>query len=151
MAIKKTIKKGFFSSINPIRWVGMGQIQNNASTIKDLIDGIFRGARNNRVVLKETFDDCIERLGLTEADIKQRMRSAKWIATICAVLSIGMCAYMLYLFFHALILGGVIAFMLMLLLWAYAFREHFNYFQMKQRRLGCTFSEWLHFIFKVSR
>lgn len=150
MNFKKAVKKGFFSGLNPLRWVGYDQISGNAKTIRNLVDGLVDKPSQSSVH-KETFEECLLRFNLTEIDIKKRMQTAIRIVILCLILSLAMIIYSVYLVFHGLPLSSFVCVILTLLLWAYAFREHFNYFQMKQRRLGCTFKEWFICTFKRSK
>lgn len=147
MGFRKTVKKGLFSGLNPMRWVGFEQLANNAKTIKNLADGIVKSPRKDQSQYHpSTFEEAMQYYGLTEADIKKRMHISLQITIVCLALSILMIGYSVYLFITALPLSAFVCVILTWLLWAYAFREHFNYFQMKQRRLGCTFKEWLIYI-----
>ncbi len=148
MGFKNVMKKGLFSGLNPMRWIGFEQIAGNAKTIKNLADGIVKASgKEESPTHPHSFEEAMQRYGLSEDDIKQRMRTAVQISVICLLLSIPMMGYAIYLFVKNFPLSAFVCIMLTLLLWAYAFREHFNYFQMKQRRLGCTFKEW--FVYTV--
>lgn len=148
MGMKNVMKKGLFSGLNPLRWIGYEQIAQNGRTIKNMVDGMI----NSKAAADAptTFEEAMRRYLLTEEDIKKRMKDSYRIALVCFVASGLMLAYMIYLFVRGLPLAAIVCLMLTLLLWAYSFREHFNYFQMKQRRLGCTFKEWAatFYIFK---
>lgn len=146
MGIKQVVKKGLFSGLNPMRWIGYDQIVANGRTIKNMVSSITK--KNNTSYHPTTFDDCMQHYGLTEETLKKRMKSSLRVARVCLVLSVLMLSYTIYLFIRHLPMAAIICVVLTLLLWVYAFREHFNYFQMKQRRLGCTFKEWFVAIFK---
>ena len=146
MGIKRVVKKGLFSGLNPIRWVGYEQIAANGRTIKNIVNGITKSTKSTYHPM--TFEECMQHYNLTEDDIKKRMKNSRIVAIICLSLSICMTVYMFYLFVRHLPLSAIICAVLTLVLLAYAFREHFNYFQMKQRRLGCTFKDWFAATFK---
>ncbi|AKQ33263.1 type IVB secretion system protein IcmV [Candidatus Coxiella mudrowiae] len=146
MNFKKVVKKGFLSRLNPMCWVGYDQISGNEKTIKNLVDGLIDKPTQS-ASHKETFEECLRRFNLMEADIKKRMQTAIRIVILYLILNLGMnCLYCLFI--HGLPLASFVCVILTLLLWAYAFREHFNYFQMRQPRLGCTFKEWFICTFK---
>ncbi len=147
MGIKRVVKKGLFSGLNPVRWIGYEQIASNGRTIKNMVDGLTKPNQTTSFQ-PATFEDCMRHYGLSEADLQKRMKNALLIARVCAVASLLMLAYTIYLFIHTLPLAAIICVVLTFLLWAYAFRAHFNYFQMKQRRLGCTLKQWVAAIFK---
>jgi len=152
MGLKNAMKKGFFSGLNPFRWVGMEQIKGNGQAIGDITKKLFDSSGNSKKRNPpKTFDEAMQRYGLSEADLQKRMRSSLRLAYFCLGFSALLIIYTIYLFFSHLVLSGFVTIILTLLLWAYAFREHFNYFQMKQRRLGCTFNEWFISTFKGSK
>ena len=142
MGFRRIMKKGLSSGLNPFRWVGMEQIKGNGRTISDISKKLFKTNNHSQATPPKTFADAMRRYGLTEAALQKRMKSSLRLAYFCVALSVVMIAYTIYLFASHLVLSGFVTTMLALLLWAYAFREHFNYFQMKERRLGCTFQEW---------
>ena len=47
-----------------------------------------------------------------------------------------------YQFFYGSIKAFIVSLVVMLIALVLAFRYHFWYFQIKQRKLGCTFNEW---------
>lgn len=149
MGVKQVIKKGFFSGLNPLRWLGYEQILQNGKIIKRLVDRAVQPESVLSAPHSQTFEENMQRFGLTEETLKKRMKSALYFVTGCLLLSMGLLAYAIYLLIVPhLFVSAFVCIILMLLLWAYAFREHFNYFQMKERRLGCTFKEWLAGFFK---
>ncbi len=91
----------------------------------------------------ETFDEAVARLRLTESDLVDR-RKMFLIQTLLYLVS-GVCViiYAIWLAFHAYWTGMFVAFLVALMAFSYAFRSHFWLFQLKQRKLGCTFQEYL--------
>ena|SRR3990167_5236224 len=149
MGLRNVIKKGVVSGLNPVRWVGVEQIKSNGKIIANVTNRLFKTHNTTTSTFSPTtFEDCMKYYGITEESLKKRMRWSRYLVYACLVGSLLMLAYTIYLFVSHLVLSGFVTTMLTLLLWAYAFREHFNYFQMKQRRLGCTFHEWLVATFK---
>lgn len=146
MGFKKVVKKGFLSGFNVKRWVGMDNIKESTATVGKLYSGFFKTKPVN--ANKETFEEAMHHYGLSEIDVKNRMKSSFRIAIGCLIGGVLVLVYTLYLFTTGLVFSSLISFMIGALLFSYAFREHFNYFQMKQRRLGCTFREWLQGSFK---
>lgn len=148
MGFRKAMKKGLFSGLNPVRWVGMDQIKGNSQTIHNIIKRLLATTKNSRGTSLKSFQEAMQHYGLTDEDVKKRMRSSLRLVYFCLGLSLVMIAYTIYLFVVHLVLSGFVTTMLTFLLWSYAFREHFNYFQMKEHRLGCTFHEWFTSTFK---
>jgi intracellular multiplication protein IcmV len=55
--------------------------------------------------------------------------------------------YTLYMILH-LHLGMILGLLVTALMMLFAYREHFWYFQMKTRKLGNTFKDWLSFVLR---
>ncbi len=148
MGIKKAIKKGFFSGYSVKRWVGFDQIKDSGQSIGEMATNLIDKQKTKATPNKETFEECVKRFGLSESDLKKKMKSLYRIALFCLAASLACFVYAIYLFLIGFILSGFVSLMLSFLLAAYAYREHLNYFQIKQRRLGCTFREWFNSTFK---
>ncbi|OGO97413.1 MAG: hypothetical protein A3F41_05165 [Coxiella sp. RIFCSPHIGHO2_12_FULL_44_14] len=150
MGFKKVAKRGFFFGLNPLRWAGADQLKENGHVLKQLTDRLFHpnSVDNTASPHRETFEECLQRLGMDEEALKKRMKTARTFVRVCLGLSAVLLLYSFYLFASHLILSGLVTLILFFLLLAYVFREHFNYFQMKERRLGCTFKEWFNSLWK---
>ncbi len=150
MGAIKIVKKSIARGWNVTGWVGAKQIKNNTLLIKDLAKSALMVQSNDTHPKKESFDQAMRRLNMTEADLQKRIKTATQLIFFCGLLSIPMAAYTLYIFMSHLYLSGFVCLMLTFLLLSYAFREHFNRFQMLQRRLGCTFQDWFTNTFKIN-
>jgi len=149
MGFKSTMKKSLGSGLSPKRWVGYNQLQSDSKTVGKIFKSVFE--RSAKAEKKESFEEAVKRFNLTEEDIQKRMKSAKQL--VMTFLGFGgiLLAYMLYQWTVGHIIEGFICLVLAALTLSYAFREHFNLFQMRQRRLGCTYKEWFKSTFKGSK
>lgn len=147
MGIKKVIKKGFFSGFDVKRWVGLDQIKESGKTVHGMYDDIFN-KKSNKAQEPKTFEACVQRYNLTEEMLQKKRRMLVYTSLGCLAGSFLIFAYTIYLILSGIYFSSMVSFMLALLLLAYAYREHFNAFQIKQRRLGCTFKEWVSHTFK---
>lgn len=137
------IKKGVTAGWNVSAWVGARTLKQNTLVIKDLSKAAFvPGKTKSRGPEKETFETAMQRLKLTEAGLQKRIKASTQIIYLCGGLILPMLAYTAYIFMSGFYLSTFVCLMLTVLLGAHCFREHFNRFQMRQRRLGCTFGEW---------
>ena len=125
--------------LNVPRWVGVSELVNVGKSIKSLGKSLFVVKQPERI---ETFEQAIERLHLTEADIKNRCKWSRITAFIYFLAALVFLGYGV----HILLLGHYMSFVttmvLTVLLLTFSFREHFWYTQMKHRRLGFTVKEW---------
>jgi intracellular multiplication protein IcmV len=116
-------------------------IRNNTNTLRRFIRIALR-RRDDRPESLENFDEAVNRLGLTQADIKSRMREFKFLAWVLLFLFFGLVGYtgmhILEGNWFAVLPSLVISCIALVL----SFRYHFWYYQVKNGKLGCTFKEW---------
>jgi len=135
----KKVGKSVSSILNPRKWADYDRVKENTLLIKDTAKTLFIP---NSKKFVDSFDSVVERLGLTEEKLLQKQRSflrLAFLAIFLALLVAGYAFYQLYhanyhTFFASLSLSAVCCMM--------AFRYHFWYFQIRQRKLGCTIKEW---------
>ena len=137
------IRKGLFAGFRVRQWIGYDHLVQNFKFIKSLL-AIFtkKSIPKESLPIAESFEACMQRFGMGEKDLQQRMMVAKRITAIYALLGLIAFCYALYIGIDGFWLIAFVSFMVALLFLGYAFRENFNYFQMTQRRLGCTYKEW---------
>lgn len=121
-------------------WSSAAEIKRSAKLIHD--EAVDFG-KPKEATHEESFTEAMARMQLTETDIKQRQQSFLWIALIFLGLGMLGLAYTIFMLWQGHILGGLLALVVSLLVFAYAFRYHFWFFQIKHRKLGCTIQEWL--------
>lgn len=137
MGLFRVMKKGLRVS----RWVGTDRIRGDAKTVKSIATNLFK-SEDAEATKNLDFEACLKHYKMTEDDLKLRMQQAKKWILFCLGGSALAFIYMIYQFSAHEFIAGFVCFMIGALTLAYAFREHFNLFQMRQRKLGCTFSEW---------
>ena len=134
--IFKVSRKTFF---NPTAWFG-DALAVNSKVTWDTTKDLFIPQEATRT---ETFAEAMQRLNLTEADLEERSHRFllyAYLFLLCACLSV---VYGFYLLFAvASYAGFVLSLAVTALFLAQAFRFHFWFFQIKFRKLGCTFKEW---------
>lgn len=146
MGVFRALKKGIGSGFRVKRWLGTGRIKDSTKTVKTLAQTVFKTETDEG--LKDLdFEACLKYYKMTEADLELRMQQAKKWIRFCLAGSVLAFAYLCYQIHSGEILGSFVCFMITALMLAYAFREHFNLFQMRERRLGCTFNEWFSSLF----
>lgn len=123
-------------------WMGVGILVGVFKMAQDIFIAVFMPGRGEQPI-KETYEEAIVRLKLTEADIEERKKM--FLTQVVLYLSAGFAVlgYAVWLAFQGHLTAMAIAFLVAVLSLAYAFRSHFWLFQMKQKKLGCTFKEYL--------
>lgn len=96
----------------------------------------------NTAVETESFALAQKRLKLSDSGLLERQAALLRLSIILVSMAFALFIYTVYLFYSASIKGGGVSFVLMLIALVLAFRYHFWYFQMKERKLGCTIKEW---------
>ena len=140
MGVKDRTKKIVKPFVNVPYWINLEEHKGIARTLSNAAKSLF--FPDMEVKREETFEQAVERLGLTRGQLIVRMRQclgfaiAFFLAALACAAYTGMLLYTMQ--FAASFLGmGVTA-----LLFAFAFRYHFWYFQIKSRKLGCSIDEW---------
>ncbi|WP_419419302.1 type IVB secretion system protein IcmV [Legionella sp. D16C41] len=89
-----------------------------------------------------SFREAMSAMNLTEADIAARQRGLYRLSLIMCLAAFGFFCYAIYHFIYGGFYGGLISLALTFVALALAFRYHFWYFQIRERKLGCSFREW---------
>lgn len=137
------ISKVFKSMIDVPSWMGASTLKDSAKGIKDLGRTLFVPAKSDR---EETYEQAVARMGLTAEHLEKRKRSFLIASIVYFLAGLAFLSYTAYLFIRgahvAILLSGVLS----LVAFSLAIRENFWYFQMRERRLGCSLKEWFSFL-----
>ncbi|MGB6976554.1 MAG: type IVB secretion system protein IcmV [Gammaproteobacteria bacterium] len=148
MGIFKSIGRGLGKVAKPLvnfpRWMDLRSVSTTAKDIGKMAKGLFVPQQATR---QETFEEAVKRLHLTEENIQERMKTLLRLTLVYCLIAVALGTYTGYLLVNGRILAALLSFTLTFLSLAFAFREHFWYYQMKQRRLGCGIKEWFIAIF----
>ncbi|KTD17519.1 type IVB secretion system protein IcmV [Legionella jordanis] len=91
---------------------------------------------------EESFEAAMTRMNLSEDDLKNKASALYRLSMLmltAAIFILGYAIYHLYFGGYRAVLVSLVLVMIALVL---SFRYHFWYYQIKARKLGCTFSEW---------
>lgn len=120
--------------------MGFGGLKKNAQGIRAIASGL---VVTQRPVREETFEEALIRLNLTEQDIEKRESEFKRLVIIFALIGLGVLLYFIYAVTQKAWIASLGSIGIFLVVLAQLFRYHFWLFQIRQKRLGCTFKEWL--------
>ena len=143
MGMFKNSKKvaGRVVDVRVDKWVSLDYLSETADNFKViLLDSVIP----KKGTYSETFEEAMQRLELTEADLRQREKEFTQLFYFFLGLSIAIILYALYLSFTSSMITTLIAFCLSIYTLAQSFRFHFWLFQLKNRKLGCTIKEWMN-------
>ncbi|MCW5589625.1 MAG: type IVB secretion system protein IcmV [Legionellales bacterium] len=135
--------RGFGRVVKPFvdvpRWLDYRGIADNTKYIARAAKNLFSIQKSSR---RETFDQAVRRLGLTDEMLHSQMQSLYRLAHVYFVLALIVLGYAIYLFISLAFFSGLLAVVISAYMLANAFRARFRYFQIKTRRLGQSFREW---------
>jgi intracellular multiplication protein IcmV len=140
MALKDIVKVSRKTFFNPSSWFGVGQVKSSTFFIWDVVKGIFYPPVAQQ---KETFEEAKKRLHLSDAEIDQNGQDYLLYALVFLLLGAFTFIFTCYLLFkHSSFSGFLLGLAVTGLFLSQAFKYHFLFFQIKHRKLGCTFDEW---------
>lgn len=143
MALKDIVKVTRKTYFNPRGWFDYDNFKAQTLNVVALFKQVFRPVFNPTTAgHAETFHQAVQRYKLTEHDLAQISRNYLIFAIFFLLLSVGLLALCLYYLLHFHFLAAIVTVGIMVLMLAQAFKYHFWHFQIKQRKLGCTFEEW---------
>jgi intracellular multiplication protein IcmV len=140
MALKDVFKISGKTFFNPTGWLGYDSVKQTTSTIWTILRRLFFPPD---AIYQETFKQAMDRQGLTDEDITNIEQ--RYLLFAYFFLLLGSVAFVMSFYFlihHRTFAGCLLAIASAALLFSQAFRYHFWYFQIKYRKLGCTFKEW---------
>ncbi len=124
-------------------WADFDRIKAYSQYLWDLFKRLFipqvRDDKDSQVL----FEESVQQMKLSEADLKNREVALKRMSILMTVLASLVFLYSFYHLFYGSWQAALLCYSVTLIAVALAFRYHFWYFQIKERKLGCTFSEWL--------
>lgn len=147
MAEKKGVIKRFFSPLVDVRkWSDFDDVVDNAKfvtrSVKDLCN-----PQQEVNMQAANFEELKQRLHLTEEDIKKRTKYFLYYSLVYFFSALCLFFYMGYLIaVSGRILSVLATMILAVLMLVYAVREHLWYVQLKKRKLGCGFKDWIAFL-----
>ncbi len=141
MGIVNGTKRAVKSLFNLSAWTDSSRLKTQSRNLGAMLKTLFvpQKARYH-----ENFDEALQRQHLTENDIRARMDEFKRIAHILFFVTALIFGYGIYLLIDLSLKGAMVAIAVSGVAFAQAFKFHFWYFQMKKRKLGCTFKEWFN-------
>ncbi len=145
MGLWSGFKKGldFVFYIRPKQWVSWDFFKKSTGQTISILKDMYKIPQKGR---PETFYQALARHNLSIEDLDKLKRKFYYFSMFFFTLAIGMVIYAADGLYQGQILRSIGSFSLVAFLLAQAFRYHFWYFQIVQKKLGCSFSEWIYFI-----
>ena len=90
----------------------------------------------------ETFAQAQKHYHLNDADLLIKQNALFRLSMVMVTAALLIFIYSGYHFFYGTYKAAFVSLVVMMLALVLAFRYHFWYFQIKNRKLGCTFTQW---------
>lgn len=90
----------------------------------------------------ESFDEVAAKLNLSDAALLMKQKALFRLSIVMLITACLIFGYAGYQFFYGSIKAVLVSLVVTLIALVLAFRYHFWYYQIKHRKLGCTFTEW---------
>src|SRR3990167_7017349 len=133
MGLRRYVKNTVKDNSNVKGWSSWDDIKSNAKTIHGFVADL-KPADQDLPPVQTTFEQMVRQQGLTEADLRSRMKSNLLVTGFCVLLCLFAMGWMIFLLIKSMFLSALVAFSLGALMLAYAVQSYFFYFQIKQRR-----------------
>ena len=131
--------RGLGGLFNPRQWLDIERLQLFFSYI---VQGFHDLLVPQQKKITESFTDALVRLGLKEEDLLIQQRALFRLSVLMCSIAFVFYIYFIYQLMYGSFVGSFLTCSVMLLAVAFAFRYHFWYFQIRQRKLGCTLRMW---------
>ncbi len=138
---RKVIGGTLKSMIDVPRWLGWKQLKYNVTYLFRWLKPYFKAQKITR---RETFQEAVARLDLTEDDLQKRAKHLIYECMFYLSLACICLGYTFFLFCNKHIIAGIFAIIVSALILIKAGAAHFLRFQIKHHKLGCTIREWIN-------
>lgn len=140
MAIRDILRVNRKTFFNPRGWLGYDYLKAQTLDIWGILRGLFVTPIPER---SETYSEALKRLHLSDEAVQETGQTYFTYSLIFFVLGSATFVFgWILLFYFGTIFGWFLSLPAAALFLAQAFRFNFWYFQIKHRKLGCTFAEW---------
>ncbi|HAT6977567.1 TPA: type IV secretion protein IcmV [Legionella pneumophila] len=133
------IVRVFTRIINVRKWFDWDRMR---SLTLYLVNGIKRLFIPQEPTHVESFDEAARKLKLSEADLVIKQKALLRLSIIMVIAAFMIFIYTGYQFLYGSWKATIISLVVVMIALVLAFRYHFWYYQIKQRKLGCTVKEW---------
>lgn len=126
--------------VNIPQWSDWGRLKSGYESIRALLLSFFKYEPKPQ---KNNFSTVSKKLNLSEADLEKRGRALYRMSILMLIIAILIFCYFIYHLIWGTYAGAILTVGVYSIALGLAFRYNFWYFQIKSRKLGCTWNEWL--------
>lgn len=131
---------GYIFNFRVTSWLGLDNLRDVTGKVGTTARSVFTPEQPEQV---ETFEEALRRLNITAADLEKRHQEFRRLMFIYLLVAIAFFVYSLYIVIaFGNLMGFFIGLALTVFALTFAFRYHFWIYQIKHKKLGCTFKDW---------
>lgn len=93
----------------------------------------------------ETFSEALAEMHLSEDDLLARKKGLYRLSILMCTIFLLVFSYAIYHLVYSNYKAAIVSLVISMISLVLAFRYHFWYFQIKERKLGCSVQEWYHY------
>ena len=127
-------------------WIGVDNIRISTHWLLQLIRRTFRVQQAN--AHPADFSAAMERMGVSEAELPAQEKRFLWSSLVFFCLALLSLFYTVYLWSHSSFLVTTAAFVVFALFLIRSYFYSLWRLQIQQKRLGCTFKDWLAWLLR---
>ena len=131
-----------FSGLNISKWVSLSTMKKNTKVVSGLAKAVLLSETSKDVSSIDQWDQLIEKLGVSEEQLKARLKMARLMVRIYSLLGSLLFLYGIYIVIHAHLMSGFLSLVFSMLMFSHAFKDHLFIFNCKHRKVKSTLMEW---------
>lgn len=135
------VKNMLSTAFNVRKWSDFDRMKGFTLYLENGIKNLFIPRRQIAV---QSFNEALKQYNIDEKALLKKRRGLFRLSMFMCIVALVLLIYSIYLAMFGSWHAALLSLVVMMLAWALAFRYHFWFFQIKQRKLGCTFKEWFH-------
>lgn len=136
---RSKLRKIFSKVLNVRFWLDWERIKSFGGYLKESIEVLVTPASTGK---SEDFKAALHQFHIGEDALLDKQRALFRLSLLMLFLAVLIFSYTIYQLTYGTYRAAVVSLVVMGLALVLAFRYHFWYFQIRQRKLGCTFREW---------
>ncbi|CAM4467498.1 MAG: hypothetical protein LEGION0403_FIIPPAGN_00222 [Legionella sp.] len=133
------IVKLISSILNVRAWFDWERVRSFTLYLSNGFKRLFVPQQNNEV---ESFEEAATKLNLSDTTLMTKQNALFRLSIVMLIAAGLILGYAGYQLFYGSFKAVIVSLIVTLIALALAFRYHFWYYQIKNRKLGCTFNEW---------
>ncbi|WP_133136588.1 type IVB secretion system protein IcmV [Legionella rowbothamii] len=133
------IVKLISSILNVRAWFDWERVRSFTLYLSNGFKRLFVPQQNKEV---ESFEEAATKLNLNDTTLMTKQKALFRLSIVMLIAAGLILGYAGYQLFYGSFMAVLVSLIVTLIALALAFRYHFWYYQIKSRKLGCTFDEW---------